>query len=203
MDNNDKLIQEQLKSVPPEVKAAIDAVPWQNRLRTISQREGFDHEKSQTLEMETMFIIYGFLPANEYGANINRELGLDDETTGRVVKQVSDEIFADIEKQYEMLEDKNKTPIQTVTPTPPPKPKVFEVNTNLPEVLPNQPAHEVPHIETSPAVVAPTLKPQLVPTPSYAPTQSAPTTDTLKRPELNLPKSDYNHGQDPYHEPLQ
>jgi hypothetical protein len=238
MDNNDQLIQEQLKSVPQEVQEAISKVPWKDRVKDIAKREGLDAEKSQALETETLLIIYGFLPANEYGANINSELGLNDEATGRIVKLVSDEIFADIEKQVEMLEAKNTTsqatppqtptpspapasqmpaervvPITTqtspaptseasATPTPPKPPRVFEVQTNLPEIMPNQPAHNVTPLQTAQST-PPVLKPNLVPTPTYGTPQQASNEASSQRPELNLPKSDYNHGQDPYREPLQ
>ncbi|MBX4189501.1 hypothetical protein KW785_02810 [Candidatus Parcubacteria bacterium] len=203
MENNtEKLIQDQFNSLPLDIKESIGRVPWRERVQSIAKREGLSDDKASVLETETTLILYGFLPPEEYQANIVREVDVDEETAERIIKEVTNEIFAEIEKQYELIDATThlakveEKPVETprempkVTPTvPQPAPEI------LPEVVPGQTAHEVPHVEFK--------KEPLVSTPTYAAPTNPPAENTPKRPDLNLPKSDYTHGQDPYHEPLE
>src|SRR3954468_15368994 len=98
MDNNvDKLIQDQIDSLPLDVKEAVARVPWKERVRDIAKRENLNVAQADSLETETMFILYGFLTPDTYVGNIMTEVGIEDEQAERINKLVNDEIVSDIE----------------------------------------------------------------------------------------------------------
>lgn len=77
MNDLDKLTTEQLKTLPPPLQEALKTVPWRNSVQGIGASHGLDKEKTKTLETETLLIIYGFEPQENFKANLYRELGLD------------------------------------------------------------------------------------------------------------------------------
>lgn len=180
MENNtDKLIQDQFNSLPADVKEAISRVPWKARVQDIAKREGLNAEQSTSLETETMLTLYGFVAPDSYIGNITTEVGVEEEQAERISKLVTDEIIADIEKQFEMIDalmPKDDTPKESgPAPAAPKEEKKPEPDKGLldispeilakqvkmpeiapdmlPEVLPGQTAHDVPHVE-APAPIA-------------------------------------------------
>lgn len=214
MDNADKLIQDQFNSLPPDIKEALGRVPWKNRVRDIAKREGLDEDQATSLETETLLILYGFEPPENYPDNIRRELGLDDEAVDRITKEVSDEIIDDIERQFEMIDaitpavrNASQTPAQPSVP----KPKVtIQISSTpevapqtLPETLPGETPHEVPHVEPQAQATPSTTKTPSTPEPTIITNSAQAQEFTKPRPKLDFPQSKYPKGQDPYREPLE
>ncbi|MHB0978318.1 MAG: hypothetical protein ACYC1K_02885 [Minisyncoccota bacterium] len=206
--NNDsnKIIQDQLNSLPLDVRESISRVPWKNKIKDIAKREGLDEEKSTTLETETMFILFGFLSFDTYTENIIREIGLNEETANRISDSVYNEIVLEIQKQFEMIEaishkeiPKMEIPtqpkitepkIETPAITPTPKTTTIEIPpANLPMIEPGEVVHDTkpqtapPVVETKPTIPQPVQKSSIPVPPKPA-------------------NSHYPDGQDPYREPL-
>jgi len=233
MENNiDKLIEDQLASLPADAREAVSRVPWEARVQNIAKREGLSSDKAASFRTETMLILYGFELADNYVSNLARELDIDEEQAQRIADIVSKEIIEDIEKQVEMID--------ALTPSAFPPPATATGNTEilnippeimakavkmpsepvdklpevapviLPETVPGQTAHDVPHTETPAPAAAPVTP---VPTPAPQPTVSAESIPksiveeklsqvTIAEPEA--PKmTSYPNGQDPYREPIE
>jgi hypothetical protein len=62
----------------------------------IGASHGLAEEKTKTLETETLLIIYGFEPQENYRANLIRELGLDVKKIDSIVKEIEDEVFSPV-----------------------------------------------------------------------------------------------------------
>lgn len=232
MDSTDKLIQNQFDALPAEVKEAVSRIPWKERVQSIAKREGLDAVRASSLETETMLVLYGFVPADSYLENIMTELGVGDEQAERIEKLVIDEIFSDIEKQYEMIEA--LMPATDNTPPAPEKPKV-EIESNkgtsigispeilaksitlpeiapdmLPKTVPGEVAHDVPPPAPQvpqPEVASPAAD-VLTPTPEPV---VPPAPKSLIEEKLSqvtsaatqVPAVSYPSGKDPYREPLE
>lgn len=207
MDNDsNKIIKDQLNSLPLDVRESISRVPWKDKIKYIAKREGLDEEKSIALETETMFILFGFLSFETYTENIMREVGLDQETASRISDSVYNEIILEIQKQFEMIEaisQKQKEPPEVEPPVPSKLPEqktetpliqkttAVEIPpTNLPMIEPGEVVHD-----TKPQVATPVVKtePAIPPQPTIKPS-----TPTPPKPV----NSHYPNGQDPYREPL-
>jgi hypothetical protein len=216
MDNNvDKLIQDQIDSLPADVRQAIARVPWKERVRDIAKREGLDVAKADSLETETLLILYGLLPPETYVGNIISEVGVDEEQAERINKLVTDEIIADIEKQFEAIdalapESVTKAPVEVPQPEKPEtriqtpeipvttESKEVEVpEPILPETIPGETAHDVPHMESK----GPTVSPAMPSAPQGFIAEKL-TQITSVLPETS-PKPSYPKGVDPYREPIE
>ncbi len=198
MDNTvDKLIQDQIDALPPDIKKAISLVPWKDRVRDIAKRENLNITQSDSLETETLLILYGLLPPESYAGNIVTEVGVDEEQAERIAKLVNDEIIADIEKQFEAIDataQKSALTPALETPTGTPATQSVEIpEANLPEVIPGEAAHNVPHIEELPK--APTTMPGGM-------IGDKLTQATSVLPQTG-PKISYSRGVDPYREPIE
>jgi len=93
MNEQDKLIEEQLKTLPPNLQQAINAVPWKSLVQEIGKQNNFSDEQIASLEQETMFVIYEFENPVDYPANIIRELNISEKTAYAVLESVANKIF--------------------------------------------------------------------------------------------------------------
>lgn len=174
MNETDKLIEEQRKTLPLNLQRAIDAVPWKALVQEIGKANTLDAEQIVSLEQETMFIIYGFENPNDYVSNIAREVGISEEAAYTIAESIVAQIFDPILKKSEENE--------TVVATPASVPEIPPVN--LPMVERGEVAHDVPHVEQ----------------PKAQPVQ--PARQDLAGPKVPLPDYRYEEGKDPYREPL-
>lgn len=140
MNETDKLIEEQLKTLPPNLQQAIGAVPWKALVQEIGKANALDTEQIVSLEQETMLVVYGFENPDDYVLNIVREVGVSEEVAYTITGSVADKIFESILKKSEESE-KPVTPVAAPVsiPTTPPA--------NLPMVEKGEVAHDVPHVE--------------------------------------------------------
>jgi len=97
--DTDKLIRDQLKTLPQNLQRAIAAVPWKTLVGQIGKENGLGTEQIESLERETMFIIYAFEPAEDYIANIVREINISEETADAIAQSVAEKILDYISKQ--------------------------------------------------------------------------------------------------------
>lgn len=239
MENNtDKLIQEQFDSLPTDIKEALGRIPWKDRVRDIAKRENLTPEQTESLETETMLILYGFEPADTYSSNLMSQVGLAEDQADRISDLVSNEIVADIEKQMEMIDALMPASASTTTQATPAAPKPKEetsylnispeilakqikipeiASENLPETLPGQVAHDVPHAE---APVAASRAPVQTPQPTAPIPQAVPAVpaDTAPQAPASIVEEklsqvvsapvqpsapSYSPGKDPYREPIE
>jgi hypothetical protein len=228
MDNTDNIIQEQFNSLPLAVRESVSRVPWKSKLQEISKGENLSAEQSRALETETLLILYGFIPSDDYAANIQQELGLDDETVGRIYKSVYNGIVSEIQKQYEIIEATSRKPL-TPQPSAPQKPKEVPVQpapkteqrgvatppANLPIAETGEKVHETTPEEkewlemgerpwkdrnNSVPNQAQAPRPQTPSDIQTPPQQTQPATPVNRIMEAAKPS--YPSGKDPYREPL-
>lgn len=132
MNETDKLIAEQLKTLPPNLRQAIDAVPWKALVQEIGKTNSFNAEQIASLEQETMFVTYGFENPNDYPSNMVREVGISEDIAYTIAESVTNKIFEPILKKSEELE---KASMPKATP---------DIH---PMVEPGETVHSVPHVE--------------------------------------------------------
>ncbi len=91
-----KIIQDQMKTLPSDVKEAIVSVDYRTKMQEIAQRQKLLIDQAGKLEMETTLVMIGLEPLTDYIANIGRELGVDAERATEIAKDVSESIFKPI-----------------------------------------------------------------------------------------------------------
>ncbi len=174
MNENDKLVQEQFLKLPPALQKALGEIPWKSSVNEIARLHNLKPEQAESIETETMFILYGFESPDDYVTNMVREVVIAEDLAYAIANEVNEKIFKPISVKVEEL-GKQQPP---AAPIPEPKPE------NLPMVEKGETAHEVLHVE------APNPKSQ------------TPNNIQIPKEEKIQIKSAYAGGQDPYREPL-
>ena len=132
MNEQDKLIEEQLKTLPQDLRQAINSVPWKNLVQEIGKQNNLKPEQISSLEQETMLIIYGFVNPGEYSTNLAREIGIDEIAAENLASSIWDKVMEPISQKVV-----NKEAVAIETPS-----------ANLPMVEPGEIVHEVSHVES-------------------------------------------------------
>ncbi|OHA92310.1 MAG: hypothetical protein A3J09_02430 [Candidatus Zambryskibacteria bacterium RIFCSPLOWO2_02_FULL_51_21] len=177
MNEQDKLIQEQFQKLPLALQKALGEIPWKSLVNEIARLHNLKPEQVESIETETMFILYGFESPDDYVSNMVRETGIAEDLAYVIANEVNEKIFKPVSVKVE--EAGKQQPTSTSIPELKPE--------NLPMVEKGEMVHEVPHVE------APNPKSQ-IPNNIEIPKE--------EKPPIQPAKSAYVGSQDPYREPL-
>jgi hypothetical protein len=152
MNETDELIVEQIKTLPPNLRQAVNSVPWKALVEKIGAGEALNAKQVGSLLQETMFILYVFEAPTDYIKNIVREVGVTEEVAVSIAETVNNQIFEPILQKSEEFG------------TQPSVPEIRPIN--LPMVESGEVVHDVPHVE--PAISTITIKQESrAPLPDY------------------------------------
>jgi hypothetical protein len=204
MNETEKLIEEQLKTLPLAIQRAIKATPWKQIVQEIGRENALDLEQIASLEQETMLVLYAFEDPNDLLINISREVGVDEVRANIIAESVAKKVFLGIQEKSEektepqLIPQTITKPIETPMQAPSPvKPKVPEIAPGiLPKVVPEEKAHDTTPEERAWMKMGggPELAKKI---------QVPPDIEKLKKESIKPPTpSAYQSGQDPYREPI-
>lgn len=182
MDENDKLIVEQLKTLPLNLQQAIEVVPWKMLIQEIGKAELLNPEQIASLEQETMFIIYAFESPDDYIPNIVREVTISEELAYSIAEAVAEKVFDPIQKKSEEVPRKAamKQPLTTAVSKGPKETIVAPTSVPPASAQDSQPPPKTPAGQAGMAMeIAQEIHPQ-----------------------ISIPDYRYPEGNDPYREPL-
>ena len=200
MNDLEKLTQEQLGTLPLPLQEAIKTMPWKDGVRGIGASNGLTNEQINSLNTETLLIIYGVEPQGNYKANLVRELGLDEQKINTLIKDMGEEVFNPILTMANALDSIN-TPKQEL-----------EIEAPKPEILIPQSTTENKPVVVAQAVVPhkiinlleenkPVEKSQVFePKPEFENKPKSIVAEHLTQPVTTTSK--YVGGVDPYREPI-
>ncbi len=193
MNEEEKLIQEQFAKLPKNLQVAITAVPWKSLVNEIALLNKLGLDQVETIERETMFIIYGFENPDDYIENIMREAPISEETAITIATAVNERVLKAIATKVEEFERGEMG-------------KTGEKETNLPEIAPNnlpmvekgEIVHEVKPMteEEKSSIKGWSRKPWSAQTPE------ASGGDREEQTKVSTPNYSYPNNKDPYREPL-
>lgn len=103
--DTNKLIDEQLKTLPEPLQRAIVLSPWQTRVQEIARANNLSEPSAESLETETMFVIYRFENQEDFVSNIMRELSLDIAKATMIAGEVDKNVFSPILVRASELKD--------------------------------------------------------------------------------------------------
>lgn len=206
-EEQEKIIDEQFKTLPKNTQRAIALAPWRFNITEIGKSYNLTPEQIEKLERETMFILYGFESAGDYIQNVIQEVDISQEIAEKIAQSTTEKIFEPILNKKEEFdksdtsEETNKKEENYMIPntsqdSPDPRDEVverLEQAANLPEIAPENHPQIVPG-ETAHETVEETQteKPE-------EPTTIPPKTEERSNQSINR----YPSGQDPYREPLE
>jgi hypothetical protein len=191
MNEEQKLIQEQLAKLPLPLQKAVEAIPWKSTVNEIGLLHNLSLEQVADVERETMLIVCGFEDPVTYIDNLVNEAGLPEEVAGEIGNEVRERVFEVISNKASEFENSLEGTSQVSQ----------EAHPGLPMVEKDEVAHEVPHVEEAASATMPVIPP---PTPSVSePVAPASEQPEAKKPQLTVPDYRYPGGSDPYREPIE
>lgn len=188
-----KLVDEQFKKLPENLQKAINLVQWKPLVKEVAKESQLSEDQVETLERETMFIIYGFEKPDDYINNLMRELNIDEDKALDIAEKVNTKVFQKISLEADK---------EVVTPIKIQKPSIPEVKPDIhPMIEEGERVHDVPHVEQKPPQPAP--KPAPAPQPAKVPEPPKKVEPEAKKPLVSTPNYHYPAGKDPYREPIE
>lgn len=109
-DETQKIISDQLKKLPSDVKEAIVSVDYKTKLQEITKRQRLLIDQAAKLEMETTLVMIGLEPLVDYISNLQREMGLTETRAKEVAVDVSDNIFKPIRESLRAMNEEVLAP---------------------------------------------------------------------------------------------
>jgi hypothetical protein len=171
-----KLIQEQLKTLPDNLRHAIESTDWKLILSDFLTQYTLSPEILAGIERETMLVIYGFENPLNLIENLTQQVPLEEEQAINIAELINERILNIIANKLE-------------TPLPP-----EILPQNLPMVEKGEVVHDVPPL---------TPAEKEVPQSNPSPASPLPPIAEAKKEEPTAPRpAAYVGGKDPYREPL-
>lgn len=203
------------KSLPEDLQELIASPDTLDVLDTVSEKYSLDGSQTQRLQYELMLLILGITPAERFSQTLCEQLQISNEISLAITKEIYTSILSKVpeehahaQEEYAQAKLAEAGVNAIITPAQPPE-IAAEIHPALEE---GEVAHDVPHVESSPAqALAPSTETE-VPAPASdqtpaAETVSAPETVPETTPEIQKetppPAPTYAPGKDPYREPLE
>ncbi|MDQ5883293.1 MAG: hypothetical protein QG654_206 [Patescibacteria group bacterium] len=95
-DNQKKLIADQMKKIPTEVREAILSSDWERTIFNIGREHKMHIDDIDTLSVETILTMIGLEHPKDYPENIQKRIGLSDDDLMNIVDQVNERLFSKI-----------------------------------------------------------------------------------------------------------
>lgn len=106
MDNDtQKIIANQIATLPEDVRKAISSVDYASQLQEIVKRNKLLIDQAGKLETETTLTLIGLEPLNDYVTNISRELGIPMQKAIIIAHDADDLIFKNIRDSLRKMND--------------------------------------------------------------------------------------------------
>lgn len=115
MNEADKLIENQLKNLPPAVGQAISRVDWKNKVKKISAIHNLTLEQSEALEAEVLLLIYSFEPPDNFLNNLIENVAVEEEEAEKIADTVEIEIVLNIVKELDSIPAELQNPSNSPT----------------------------------------------------------------------------------------
>lgn len=186
-----KLMEEQLQKLPIPLQRAIAQTSWRSLSKEIAGNNNLTPEQSESLEMETMFVVYGFEPESSLAENIARELEMEKGRADMIANEISEKVLSVVLSKAEELNIQNGETLQTVTEEkaspaqPATQMTLSSQNANKPSINLIQPPTVQKPMDLAPVRIQTIVEKKL--------------NEVIAVPQT---KSVYQNGQDPYREPL-
>lgn len=133
--------QEQLdtkyKTLPQDLKEAIDSVEIGNLIAEIGNNNGLLLDKTAELMDQTALVMLGIITSKEFEKNLVKKLQIDDRIATSIASEINDKVFGKIRSSLQKIQ--SETPEQTESEiTPPPQ-------NPQPQTIPTPPTPPISH----------------------------------------------------------
>lgn len=125
------------KTLPKDIKEAIISAESAEIIQTIAKNNNILPEKVKSLGDEVGLVMMGITKLKDFSKNLENRLGISSETSQKIIKDVNEMIFKNIQESLKKLngENQNIAPIQPIKPVFSPfnTPIIPKINSNIPQ----------------------------------------------------------------------
>lgn len=116
MENNTaENIEKRLAELPEDVRNAVLAVEWEEKVRTIANKHSLHIDQTGALGDTTLMAMLGFFTMDEYPERIAQELTIPVDTASTIAAEVNAEVFLPIR---DSLRKFTETAVKPTEPAP-------------------------------------------------------------------------------------
>lgn len=177
-----KILEEQIKNAPPEIKKLLVEGKWSITLEEIARKHNLVNEQLGSFENEVLFVLLGMEPITNLVQSLRDNIGL----TGIKAMEIYQEVYTSILREVESLlptkVEEGEMPVPEIKPDAPELPP-----DHLPMVEPGETVHDAKPMTEAEKSSIPKTQQQ-----TWARKPWSPSEQTYK----------YPGGKDPYREPL-
>ena len=199
MENDtNKIIEEQLNSLPEELRKTILGSGWEKKVHDLAKKHQLHIDQEGDLVNETFLVLLGLELAKNFQQNLIGNMHVDQTTAETLVKEIGAEIFApirehlqNIENDEEKPEEKPEGPDEVLNREDILKEIEDPTPTNLPQIPQKKEVSTTPVFEIEPIIES--KIPDMI---------SQKLTSTTHRPAENIEVPVKKPLIDPYREPI-
>ena len=98
---NDTLltIKEYIDKLPPNFRKEVVSFGWQTKINEIGQKYSLKEDEQNMLFYETMFVMIGMEPEEEFANNIEKEVGISNLLANQLKTEIEERIFKPLAKK--------------------------------------------------------------------------------------------------------
>jgi hypothetical protein len=161
--NAKQIMVDAFKRLPTKIQQAILSADLPQKLQTISRKHNLHLDQTSSLETETVLVMLGIQPSDNFIENLERELRVEREEAVLIANDINELILKDIKDSLRELY------------------KESDIEDNEPDRLYNQSTMKNPELESSPTRKEDILKEIEQPTPSIA--------ERISLQQINMPRT--------------
>lgn len=109
MNNTYIEIKEYLDKIPQKLRKEILSLEWTNKIREFGQKYSLNEDQILSLEYETLFVMIGMEPEEEFNSNLLKELRISSILANQLESDVKEKIWKPIIKKLAEVNQESKT----------------------------------------------------------------------------------------------
>lgn len=107
-DNIQQIIKQRLNELPPDIREAIKSGNLAQKFSSIAEKHNLHLDQNGSLQTETMLVMLGLEPTEDYVNNLERELETSKNEAMAIAEDINKNIFSDIRESLRKMQTQNE-----------------------------------------------------------------------------------------------
>lgn len=103
MNYSEQILKARFEQLPEDIKEAITATPWKEKLRQISEKHNLHIDQAGHLGEETVLVMFGIEHADNLIANIAKHVEVSEEKAEAIAEDLNREIFLKVRESLKKI----------------------------------------------------------------------------------------------------
>lgn len=99
MNETERIIQEHMADLPPQVRKAIETFNWAQVVTDITKEHKLSLDKAHIFHNQTLLVMLNITHARDYAHNLQEQLDISQEQAESLVEEANNRIFRELQKE--------------------------------------------------------------------------------------------------------